>query len=288
MAKFPERILTVPDKIEFANEPFRYNPVDCCIYCGTRDQPLSDEHIVPYGLAKNSLVLPKASCSQCAAITGKFEQACLRGMMGPLRTRLHAPTRKRKDRRASFPLYRIKFETLAPGETATSFEPIDMQSSDYPLMYLGLLLDKPGLLMGLPAGTPQMWNTFHTYKIDEVRPFLKNRGDGVRLGKIDPGAFARMLAKIGYSYAVAGRGVHSFKPLILELIFGKTNGFCSWVGGDPEPPDAKESEVHSIRCRNWIVGTKVYVVVTIRLFGFLGTPIYHVVVGETGFRDQLG
>ncbi len=148
MAKFPERILTVPDRIELANQPIRYKPVDLCIYCGARSQALSDEHIVPYGLAKNSLVLPTASCGQCATITGKFEQACLREMMGPLRTRLHAPSRHRKDRRASFPLHRIKFETLAPGETATSFEPVDMPSSDYPLMYLGLLLDKPGLLMG--------------------------------------------------------------------------------------------------------------------------------------------
>ncbi|MDB5459307.1 MAG: hypothetical protein JWO72_1048 [Caulobacteraceae bacterium] len=280
MTEFPDKVLSVPDRIEFANEPIRYDPVGRCIYCGEREPPLDEEHIVPYGLAKNSLILPRASCRRCGAITGKFEQDCLRGMMGPLRTRLQAPTRKKKDRKPSFPINRIRFETLAPGETATSLEPVQMESSDYPLMYVGLLLDKPGLLMGLPVGTPLMWNWFHTYKKDEVQPFLENPGDGVRIGSINPGSFARMLAKMAYSYAVAVRGMGSFRPLILDLIFGKTDGFRSWVGGDPVVPEANEDEIHSVRCRNWTAAGKEYVVVSIRLFGFLGTPIYHVVVGE--------
>ena len=48
----------------------RYAPVGRCIYCGAFSNALTKEHIIPFGLAGNALVLPKASCQTCAAITG--------------------------------------------------------------------------------------------------------------------------------------------------------------------------------------------------------------------------
>jgi len=53
-----------------------------CIYCGTKQGPLSDEHIVPFGLG-GTLVLPKASCKACATETAKLEQVIQRMMLGP-------------------------------------------------------------------------------------------------------------------------------------------------------------------------------------------------------------
>src|SRR5687767_2343716 len=55
------------------------------------------EHIIPFGLDGN-LVLPNASCDQCSAITAKFEQTCLRTMLGPARIRLGLRTRRPKSR----------------------------------------------------------------------------------------------------------------------------------------------------------------------------------------------
>ena len=39
-----------------------------CIYCGTTEGKLSEEHITPYGLG-GLLVLQEASCERCARIT---------------------------------------------------------------------------------------------------------------------------------------------------------------------------------------------------------------------------
>jgi hypothetical protein len=100
------------------------------------------------------------------------------------------------------------------------------------------------------------------------------------MGEFSPGIFARFLAKIAYSYAVAIYGYGNFKPLILDLIFAKTDGFRSWVGGEPVAPPPNENEIHSIRCFTRTVIGRNYLVVAIRLFSFLGTPIYQVVVGE--------
>src|SRR5579875_1815169 len=71
-----------------------------CIY-GDHDGPFSDEHIVPYGLG-GDVILPAASCRDCATKTSRFEQQVLRTMMGPLRVRLGLPTRRKKERPTEF------------------------------------------------------------------------------------------------------------------------------------------------------------------------------------------
>ncbi|WP_217539485.1 HNH endonuclease, partial [Stenotrophomonas sp. GbtcB23] len=50
----------------------RLAPVGASIYCGATDGRLTEEHIIPKGLG-GTLVLPQASCDDCAAITSLFE-----------------------------------------------------------------------------------------------------------------------------------------------------------------------------------------------------------------------
>src|SRR3954463_6253245 len=87
--EFPLTI-TTPNKL--------YDPVGNCIYCPDPVGKLTDEHVVPFGLAADSVILPKASCKKCAKITGKVEQYCLRGMLGNFRIAIGAPTRRPKER----------------------------------------------------------------------------------------------------------------------------------------------------------------------------------------------
>lgn len=68
-----------------------------CIYCGGTSD-LTDEHVVPFGLAKNSLILPKASCKACAALTSLVEMGFLREGLGILREKFGSPTRRGKRR----------------------------------------------------------------------------------------------------------------------------------------------------------------------------------------------
>jgi hypothetical protein len=102
----------------------------------------------------------------------------------------------------------------------------------------------------------------------------------VEIGQFNPYLYAQFLAKMAYSYAVAKLGDGTFWPLILDLVLGKTMWFRHWVGGEPQAPPADENEIHQISHHIRTVGDHKYIVVRIRLFSFLGTPVYDVVVGE--------
>ena len=97
---------------------------------------------------------------------------------------------------------------------------------------------------------------------------------------IDP--FIRMLAKIAHAHAVSMSmtGYASFTPLLLDVIFSRTNTPSHWVGGDLEIPPAIDV-VHQLTLDDdYRANGKRYVVATIRLFAFLGAPVFRVVVGE--------
>ena len=85
-----------------------------------------------------------------------------------------------------------------------------------------------------------------------------------------------MLAKIGYSFAVAELGVNGFDSLILPLIRGKdranTHNFVGSVRADGK--GTQEHEVHFVDLH------PDFVTVSIRLFGTLGLGTHYVVVGR--------
>ena len=68
-----------------------------CIYCGTADDGLSREHVIPFSLGGN-VILGKASCNKCSAITRDFEQTVTRTQFGNVRMQLGFPSRKSKER----------------------------------------------------------------------------------------------------------------------------------------------------------------------------------------------
>jgi hypothetical protein len=277
-------ILTTPDRISFANHPVRYPAVERCIYCGETQGKLGDEHIVPYGLARNSLVLPASSCRACETVTGRIEQAVLRRTLGHIRVRFGAPSRNKKHRNDQLTLHRVKFETMEPGSSGATIEGLDIPSSAAPMFFISLLLDQPGILRNLALGTPLPWNMFYTYRQNEAGALLKP-GEGLRVAEINPYIYAQFLAKMAYAYSVAVYGYGSFQPLVLDLIFGRTNYFRHWVGGEPVAPPSIEDEVHHISCSTRIIDGRSYVVVRMRLFSFLGAPVFDIVAGELGQRQ---
>lgn len=50
----------------------RGHPGSRCIHCGRVATKLRKEQIIPYGLAPDSLVFPKAGCLNCQEKTDKF------------------------------------------------------------------------------------------------------------------------------------------------------------------------------------------------------------------------
>jgi hypothetical protein len=91
--------------------------------------------------------------------------------------------------------------------------------------------------------------------------------------------FARMLAKIGYSYAIAQRGRDTFSPFVLPLIQEETEDFKDIVGGHPiNPPNT--SYTHRLSLGEVGSGKSTYLVCDIQLFAKLNAPPYRVVVGS--------
>jgi hypothetical protein len=82
----------------------RYFEIGECIYCGTTSSPLTTEHVVPYGLGGDAVVLRKACCEKCRVITSKCERNPIHENWAQLRAVLDFPSRKRELAEEIFPL----------------------------------------------------------------------------------------------------------------------------------------------------------------------------------------
>lgn len=193
---------------------------------------------------------------------------------------LNTPTRRPKDRAKRLAIGLSRFRTFEPGEQAEYIGEAEVDIRNFPVCYTSLRLDKPGILLALPLGTPLPWLFFHYVSHDEQTDPFKNGANVARLGSINPYLTAQYLARIAYAYAVAEEGVGSFTPLVLDLITARTNYFRHWVGGELSilPPDP--SVLHTISHSWVVVGGIPYLTVSLRLFCLLGTPTHYVVVGQ--------
>lgn len=257
----------------------RFAPANRCIYCGAADSKLGDEHVVPFAIAGDAAILPKASCQPCADINNKVEGPMHRRQLKELRAVVNAPTRRPKERPEKLSIGLSRFATFVAGEQASYLGEAEVVVANFPVAYATLHLDRPGIIAGFALGTPLVWNIWHHSAItEETNPF-KGNANAARIGSINPYLTAQYLARIAYAYAVAEVGVGAFTPLALDLITGRTNFFRHWVGGELVVPPAEPALMHMLS-RSWVTVRGVaYLIVTLRLFCYLGTPVHHVVVG---------
>ena len=251
----------------------RRGPIGFCIYCGTTAN-LTDEHVIPYGLAGDRLILEMASCQSCARITSRLERAVLRGFMLKARTVASLPTRRPKQRPKSFPLQ------ASDGKELKTFT---LPVANYPALLQLPRLVPPGFLAGRPyAGGV-------TVSGCEILRFGKDPGRvakelGIRTiqvtDRIDVTAFARMLAKIGYAFAVFERGPFPLSEVpVLPLILGRSNDASAWVGSAEFETESEK------RGAPWVLGTyegtrldERVTIARVKLFANAGATGYEVVV----------
>jgi hypothetical protein len=147
---------------------------------------------------------------------------------------------------------------------------------------MGFRFPAPGLLRGAPSsnnfGGELVVRTFN----EELKAHIAPEGVRMKFGTINILHFARMLAKIGHSYAVAELGLGGFRSLLTDIILGKSANAPDLVGGDGSGTPLPETELtlHDVYLQNCERNGIVYVLAAIRLFAFAGMPRYHVVVGE--------
>ena len=260
----------------------KYSKVGRCIYCGVTaaEKNLSDEHIIPFAL-NGALILPDASCENCANITHRYEHTVARGVFGHFRIQHKVQSRHPKKR----PTH-ITVGTLMPDGTRGK---VNVPLHELPTMLFVYKFDQATMLRGFPLEVEDFrWAPISIFSKKELDDFIaKHHWDRQTQFLTVPVEFARMLAKIAYSFAVGEFGIDSFRPLqqTIDIILNRTSNVSYSVGGDWEISAPDPEGVHILTPIVLTTTGGALIIVEIRLFPAFETPQYRVVVGEFDFQN---
>lgn len=219
-------------------------PVGRCIYCGaveTEDKPLRPEHIIALAL-NGDKVLQKASCDDCAKLTGKIEGYNTQklGLFGPTRYVHKMRSRKRSKWPKALPVTAKDID----GPEIT----FDVPISEYPATFTVPILPPARYFTeavddGRPVEKGSWWTWYQKGRLLEL---ARKHGfkDGVQFttNEVNTSKFSQMLAKIGHLAAVAHYGVDGFSPMAIDLALGRSESINFLVGcneaWEPQPPPA--------------------------------------------------
>jgi len=250
-----------------------------CIYCGSRNVRLTDEHVVPYSLGGRH-VLEQASCDICADVTKRFEQDVARDLWGDARAAYNAPTRRKKERATEVVLK----------------DPDGLQSdltvliNDYPAVFVFYEMPRAGILDGR-AGNEDLSSAWILSALsdDKRREEFHGRSPRRLTAKFRnvPMSFGRLIAKIGYCQVLTSLSPADFDPVCLPYILGESHNLSHIVGARPdhEPPEPNVG----YRLVSHRFGTDSFQVITatVRLLANCDTPTYHVVVGLVRGQERV-
>jgi hypothetical protein len=251
----------------------KYPPVGHCIYCGDTST-LSREHILPFGLS-GTAELPEASCEKCRKITGHFEQTVLRGPMWAVRVyrRLKSRTKHEQAPRT------YALTVVRGGQEAV----VSLPAEEYPILLHFPVFPPPAFL------DPEGYRTGIRIKGMATISFgpgpdetLKRLGaDEIWLPQdLKPVAFARMLAKIAYAWAVAECQLDAIdgESPVVPAILGKTDDIGRWVGTLDRPSSNAGSVLHELAIHR--DERKEMLIAEVRLFADSQTPSYGIILGR--------
>jgi hypothetical protein len=256
-------------------------PVGCCIYCGSTEADLREEHVLPFGLGGNHFRLPKASCRSCERITGTIEQQVLKGMLKPFRARAGFPSRKGHS--PEWPLGIIN--------TKDEVDQIKVDIAQHPSSFILAILPPPGILWDQePTNRFTILKSWvHAPHAADAKPYIAEHGGiGFVAGQFFPMRFGRMLAKIAHGVAVSTYGPDGFDQFLPDIILGKSDKVPHFVGTEyTEPKTAKldlkpvPDLLHQLNIAEYLVNDRDHLIIaSVRLFAYLGAPTYSVVVGK--------
>ena len=255
-----------------------------CIYCRalpTADDPLSDEHILPFGIYGKQKV-KKASCRRCAAVTSAFEGKVMQDLAS-VREVIGFPTRhKKKKKNLKLPLeivtrndevktIEIPADEYFPMIPLPAFKPPAHVTKDN---YAG------GIEMIGHSTTPGKRSKYQD-RLDTLAREHNAKEIAIYTLKW-PVEWARMFAKAAYALAVRDYGLERFKPedvYVLDAILGRRDDVGMWVGCVDQAELVYGDEYDDQVVGLWENESEIHAV--IKLFAFLNNvPEYQVIVGR--------
>lgn len=251
--------------------PSPFKPLGRCCYCGAADVALSDEHVIPFSL-EGTLILPTASCLKCADITKRFEQTVARGMLGNFRARNDGKTRRKKERPTHLPI----FIQGKDGQEKEVLVPTKNHPGTFALFEWG----PPGYFLGRKPKEDPKTIRILGHKGLKLEPQIDDPWHTIVM--VNENAFLRMLAKIAHCFAVGiveNKSQH-LNPMLTDLILGKSRDLYHFIGSSTGPIPPSGDDFHILRLDPVRFRGQVLLIARIRLFQFLGTPVYTVIVGE--------
>jgi len=252
-----------------------------CIYCGDVDSKLTKEHVVPFGLGGNAIILRKACCEECRVITSKCERNPISNNWGEVRAALDFPSRKRKLAEESFFLDVI----LEDGSKRT----LDLKGKE-----------TLGLVQFLEYNPPALFAP-NGYKFGIIVTGVKLIGFGINIEDFKKehkikgfsltttargNDFEKMIAKMAYCFTVACWGLDCFdERYVLPTILNEKDDVGYWMGcnfdGKIVPLIGKQAGGFVIKISVITYNSgKRNVIVSLKFFPASEAPEYIVVVGS--------
>jgi hypothetical protein len=151
---------------------------------------------------------------------------------------------------------------------------------EHPFALMTLDFSPAGLLCGAPPDAKPKIDAWLIPSPQFDDRFAKLPLSASLFYNISTNRYARMLAKIAHSYAVAICGFGTFDAILPEIILGHAKDIYRSVGGAIVDLSEDSDELHRLSIRTYPGLITVY----IRLFAFMGAPAYEIAVGRPAWR----
>jgi hypothetical protein len=209
-----------------------FGPVGRCIYCGSDGQRkgLRSEHVFPYFLGGN-IELLEASCAECEKVTSFIEGHCANKIFSSFRTQKGLQTRRPKNRPTHFDL---EYET--PQGWVKRSIPAGQAPYALPLPEF----KRPGILDSRTPTEGIETTTFsfltNSDAAERAEKFRQPSDLGWRIpvATFQPAIFARFIAKIALSGAVALLNYDSSLSPLGPVVLGRDQRIGHFVGAEPK------------------------------------------------------
>ncbi len=242
--------------------------VGTCIYCGKKEDKLTNEHIIPFGL-NGKWILEKASCSGCNKITTKFEREVLRNILYSARA-----SYKSRSYHGSLPKH-FSLIGIRNEKTVEIEVPVEQYGAvicllEYPLP---AYMDNRRYGNGIKVIGSRLVRTNGR----DLSELAKELGlDSIQfISTFRSQNFERFLAKVAYGFAIYQFGLDAIDTTyVLPTIRGEKDDVGMWVGCCPSSVGNPDIFVEFSQNQNKDL------IVKLHLFGGLQLPTYVVVVGR--------
>ena len=262
-----------------------------CIYCGTDEGPLTDEHIIPRGV--NGHVLLKGSTCKAhqtltSAIEGEIQAADKRGMFAETRLILGMRTYTKKKHRPTH----VKLGFI--GANGKRFKK-DVPVAEAHAVHIMPALIQPRFLTQAPpfpnADGVEVYAVANHLVEGAMQEVMRRVGATGIDGRttIPMGSLLRYLCKIAYGVHFVQHGPfeRSESPA-LALLLGERKDFGNWVGCVPMDLEVPGTDWHRIELVDLETQSgHTFEAVQISLFNNLAPCTYVVVTRCVGYQSMV-